>query len=129
MERSQHTPGPSESPEHEAEQQEKRQLHPLPPGLIEFYGLLAVLVVLMPEWLASGALKGLSLGRENADLPTPSMAWQRVPELRLATMSLLELRLLARQLGIVGYGRLARARLTERLLRRLRHPPGGPKLL
>ncbi|MGA1063264.1 MAG: hypothetical protein ACO3TC_02795, partial [Burkholderiaceae bacterium] len=34
-----------------------RRLHPLPRGLVELYGLLAVLVVLVPEWLASGALE------------------------------------------------------------------------
>ena len=33
---------------------QRRQLHPLPKGLVELYGLLAVLVVLIPEWLADG---------------------------------------------------------------------------
>ena len=129
MDRSQHVVERSEPPEPGADPEQKRQLHPLPPGLVEFYGLLAVLVVLMPEWLAGGALRGLSLGRENADLPAQSMAWQRIPELRLATMNLAELRLLARQQGIRGYGRLARLRLSQRLLRRLKQTPGNPKSL
>ena len=34
----------------------ERPLHPLPRGLVELYGLLAVLIVLVPEWLAGGAL-------------------------------------------------------------------------
>ena len=36
-----------------------RQLHPLPKGLVELYGLMAVLFVLVPEWMAGGALAGL----------------------------------------------------------------------
>ena len=103
----------------------RRQLHPLPPGLVELYGLLAVLVVLMPEWLAGGALRGLNLGQASQDLPATSMAWQRLPELRLATMNQAQLRLLARQEGILGYGRLDRSRLTQRLMRRLRRPRQG----
>jgi hypothetical protein len=117
------TPEPEEAarfPLDGAQPEPKRQLHPLPPGLVELYGLLAVLVVLMPEWLAGGALRSLSLGRDSADLPVRSMAWQRVPELRLATMSLAELRLLARQQRVAGYGRLERQQLSQRLLQRLR---------
>ena len=36
-----------------------KTLHPLPRGLVELYGLLAVLMVLVPEWIAGGALAGL----------------------------------------------------------------------
>ena len=35
---------------------EERSLHPLPRGLVELYGLVAVLVVLIPEWLADGTI-------------------------------------------------------------------------
>jgi hypothetical protein len=130
MDRLHHPPERSEPPEPGSDPEQKRQLHPLPPGLVEFYGLLAVLVVLMPEWLAGGALRGLGLGGgDNADLPAQSTAWQRIPELRLATMNLAELRLLARQQGMRGYGRLARQRLSQRLLRRLKQTPGNPKSL
>jgi hypothetical protein len=96
-----------------------RQLHPLPPGLVELYGLLAVLFVLVPEWMAGGALLGLRLGRDDADLPVSSAAWRRLPELRLASLSLAELRQLAQQEGLPGYARMERERLTERLLGRL----------
>lgn len=111
------------------ESQEKRQLHPLPPGLVELYGLLAVLFVLVPEWMAGGALLGLRLGREATDLPVASAAWRKLPELRLATLNLAELRQLARQGGIRGYGRLDRERLNKRLLQRLRAGAGGAKSL
>ena len=97
----------------------RRQLHPLPRGLVELYGLLAVLFVLVPEWMAGGAWLGFREGREGSELPVAARAWRRLPELRLATMHLRELRRLAQQLRICGYGRLNRERLTHQLLRRL----------
>lgn len=98
----------------------QRQLHPLPKGLVELYGLLAVLFVLVPEWMAGGALAGLREGREGSDLPMTARAWRRVPELRLASMPLAELRLLARQLRLWGYAGLNRDQLTRLLLGKIR---------
>ena len=97
-----------------------RQLHPLPKGVVELYGLLAVLFVLVPEWMATGVLQGWNDNREGSDLPPAAAAWKRLPELRLATMNLAELRLLAKELGLWGYASLGRDRLTARLLRRLK---------
>lgn len=97
-----------------------RQLHPLPRGLVELYGLLAVLVVLVPEWMAGSALFSFRDNREGSVLPVASGAWQRLPELRLATMTLAELRPLARALRLRGYGRCTREQLTAALLPRLR---------
>ena len=96
-----------------------RQLHPLPKGLIELYGLLAVLFVLVPEWMAGGALVGFKEGRDGSQLPVTASAWRRVPELRLAAMGLAELRLLAKALRIQGYASLRRDRLTVQVLKRL----------
>jgi hypothetical protein len=106
-----------------------RRLHPLPRGLVELYSLLAMLFVLVPEWMAGGALAGLREGREGSDLPPAAAAWRRLPKLRLATMSLADLRRLARQEGIGGYAGLDRARLTARLLKRLKRQPGKAKSL
>ncbi len=100
-----------------------RQLHPLPRGLVELYGLLAVLFVLVPEWMASGALFGFREGRRGSKLPAPSGAWKRLPELRLASLNLGELRLLARERGLIGYSREGRQELTIRLLRHLKARP------
>ena len=98
---------------------EQRSLHPLPRGVVELYGLIAVLVVLIPEWLADGTISiGQATGPET--LPMRSRAWRTVPELRLAAMNLRELRKLARQLRLVQYGSSHREQLTARLLRRLR---------
>ena len=97
-----------------------RQLHPLPKGLIELYGLLAVLFVLVPEWMGGVALLGFKGNRRGADLPAASAAWQKLPELRLAAMGVGELRLLARQLRIHGYASLGRDRLSGHLIRRLK---------
>jgi hypothetical protein len=98
----------------------QRQLHPLPRGLVELYGLLAVLFVLVPEWMAGGALFGFREARQGSELPAPSGAWKRLPELRLASLDLAGLRRLAHQQRLSGYGRLNRQQLTARLLRRLK---------
>ncbi|MEB3305093.1 MAG: hypothetical protein VKL58_02635 [Cyanobacteriota bacterium] len=107
-------------------EERSRRLHPLPRGLVELYSLLAVLFVLVPEWMAENALFGFREGREGSDLPVTTQAWQRLPELRLASLNLAGLRQLARQERIRGYAALGRDRLTQRLLKRLarqRQPP------
>ena len=105
---------------------QRRQLHPLPKGLVELYGLLAVLFVLVPEWMAGSALVSFRDNRRGSELPVTSMAWRRLPELRLAALSLAELRLLGAQLRICGYGRLNRERLTARLLKRIKRQQRQP---
>ncbi|MFM7464248.1 MAG: hypothetical protein ACKO28_02025 [Cyanobium sp.] len=107
-------------------EERSRRLHPLPRGLVELYGLLAVLFVLVPEWMAENALFGFREGREGSDLPVTTQAWQRLPELRLASLTMAGLRQLARQERMRGYAALGRDRLTLRLLKRLarqRQPP------
>jgi hypothetical protein len=84
-----------------------------------------VLFVLVPEWMAGGALFGFREGREGSDLPLPSGAWNQLPELRLATLNLAELRQLARSEHLPGYAGLGRDRLSARLLRRLRKREKG----
>ncbi|NDD44393.1 MAG: hypothetical protein EBZ29_00630 [Synechococcaceae bacterium WB9_4xC_028] len=107
---------------------QRRQLHPLPRGLVELYGLIAVLVVLIPEWLADGTI---TLGGRpgGAPLPMRSRAWRAVPELHLASMNLAELRQLARDLRLRGYSGDARQALTNRLLKRIRRRSGAGNAL
>ena len=106
------------------EQTPPRRLHPLPRGLVELYGLLAVLFVLVPEWMAGSALLGFRANRRGSDLPAAAAAWQKLPELRLAAMGLGDLRLLALELGIGGYANLNRDRLSARLIRALKPRKG-----
>jgi hypothetical protein len=87
---------------------------------VELYGLLAVLVVLVPEWMAEGALGRWGGDREGVPLPDAQGAWKQLPELRLAGMGLAELRLLAHDLRLPGYAGECRDQLSRRLLRRLR---------
>ena len=87
---------------------------------MELYGLIAVLVVLIPEWLADGTL---NIGQATAPvetLPMRARAWRILPELRLAAMSLRELRRLAQQQLLGHYASLTRDQLTFHLLKRLR---------
>ena len=97
-----------------------KPLHPLPKGLVELYGLLAVLMVLVPEWIAGGALAGLQESQDGEPLPATSAAWRRVPELLLASMSLVQLRQLAQGLRLRGYAGMGRERLNSKLLKRLK---------
>ena len=105
-----------------------RRLHPLPSGLVELYGLIAVLVVLIPEWIADGTLS-LSDNQRRTDLPIASRAWRTLPELQLASMNLSALRQLAREMRLWGYSSDSRDRLTTRLLARIkRHTKSGNAL-
>ena len=86
---------------------------------MELYGLLAVLVVLIPEWLADGTLS-MDIRKSGDSMPMTTRAWRTLPELQLASMSLSELRELARRWRIWGYSSDPRDHLTQRLLHRVR---------
>ena len=94
----------------------QRPLHPLPKGLVEFYALLAVVLVLVPEWLANTALENLDITKGER-LRLRTRQWQWDPELMLGAMTMVQLRQLARQQGLWGYSREHRDRLVRRLLR------------
>jgi len=98
---------------------ERRRLHPLPKGLVELYGLIAVLVVLIPEWIADGTISLGSRGGRHS-VPMTSRAWRTLPELQLASMSMRELRELSSELNLWGYSGDARDVLNARLLARIR---------
>ncbi|KKZ13593.1 MAG: hypothetical protein TH68_06615 [Candidatus Synechococcus spongiarum 142] len=84
--------------------------------MVEFYALLAVVLVLVPEWLANTALENLDITKGER-LRLRSRHWQWDPELMLGAMTMAQLRQLARQQGLWGYSREHRDRLVRRLLR------------
>ncbi len=92
--------------------------------MVELYGLLAVLVVLIPEWLADGTLS-MDLRKRGDSMPMTTRAWRTLPELQLASMNLRELRQLAKRWRIWGYSSDPRNQLTQRLLQRMRRQKGG----
>lgn len=100
------------------EPRERRRLHPLPRGLVELYGVLAVLLVLVPEWLADTLLERANISRGNPLMPF-SVAWRRDPELLMGRMTLWQLRTLAQRLGLRHYARNHREQLVNRLLHRM----------
>ena len=78
-----------------------------------------MLVVLIPEWLAEGTLS-MDIRKGGDVMPMTTRAWRTLPELRLAAMTLAELRQAAAELRMYHYGSATRNQLTIRLLRRLR---------
>ncbi len=97
----------------------KRQLNPLPKSVINLYGLLAVIIVLIPEWIADLGILFFNRGYED-ELPAESIAWESSPELKLAKLKILELRQLAKKLRIHGYSGDTREEIYQRLLKRLK---------
>nr|YP_002048884.1 hypothetical protein PCC_0225 [Paulinella chromatophora]ACB42674.1 hypothetical protein PCC_0225 [Paulinella chromatophora] len=96
-----------------------RQQHSLPQALLTLYSLIAVLIVLVPEWIAGGTLLAFRDAWNSSELPVTSYTWHNFPELRLATMSLAQLRLLASSVHLRNYSRLNRERLISRLSKRI----------
>ena len=85
---------------------------------INIYRILAILLIIIPESLAELMLsirnKAYSSGlEENND------SWEIIPELKLSTMSLKDLREMARSLKLQGYASENRANLSKRLLKKL----------
>ena len=95
-----------------------RRLKPLPKRIIKLYGLIAIIFVLIPEWIAESAI-AINQVNSNNNLPKVSSLWATQPELLLATMNFRELRALAMQLKIHGYANENKAGLSRRLLKTL----------
>ena len=96
----------------------KLGLAPRSKNLTNFYGFIAVLLVLIPEWLAEGAIF-LSKTITDHEMPKKGVAWHLEDELRLASMSLFELRKLAKETNLIGYSSDNRFLLIQRILTKL----------
>ena len=97
----------------------RKRLSPLPSGLIRIYGLLAVLIVVIPEWLAELTL---TMGTNNSHKPFPfkKVFWNNEPELLLSSMSIKEMRKFAKEQKLLCYSNENRQNLTKRLLKKLK---------
>ncbi len=93
-------------------------LTPASKRLMRIYAIFAILLVVIPEWIAELTI---SLRNSNAEkqLPKTSAVWEEMPELRVSTMTFKELRLLAQKLKIHGYARNRKNILSSRILKRL----------
>ena len=99
-------------------QKNNKVLKPLRLGMAEVYGILAVLVVLIPEWLAEVAIAICQINFRNK-LRLKRNLWQTIPELRLAAMNIRELRLLAKELNLQGYSNENKNVLSRRVFNAL----------
>ena len=82
------------------------------------YAIFAIILVLIPEWLAE-----LTIALENInkhqELPKLGSKWNEDPELKLSKMSFKEIRNLAHKLKVQGYSRDSKDKLTRKLLKKL----------
>ena len=103
----------------EAKKNNENGLNPPSKTLIKLYGFLAILLVIIPEWLAEVTL-GIENRSHNSGLPEKDIAWKTNPELRISIMSIKELRELAMQLRIQGYARESKDFLKIRILKKMK---------
>ena len=103
----------------EAKKNNENGLNPPSKTLIKIYGVLAILLVIIPEWLAEFTL-GIDNRSHNRGLPEKDIVWKANPELRISVMSIKELRELAMQLKIRGYARETKDFLKIRILKKMK---------
>ena len=84
---------------------------------INIYNILAVLIVIIPEFFAEFIFE-IGLSQINNQLPRESDEWSNNEELKLSKMNILELRLLAQKLSIHGYSNENRNSLIKRITRK-----------
>tara|TARA_Y100001968_G_scaffold119043_1_gene108479 strand:+ start:1026 stop:1373 length:348 start_codon:yes stop_codon:yes gene_type:complete len=86
--------------------------------MISIYGLMAVIFVLIPEWIAE---YGINLNNDQFKniLPRKSIFDVNNPYLYIAGMSIKELRSMASKLDIWGYSSEDKKSLSKRILKKL----------
>ena len=84
-----------------------------------FYGILAVIIVLIPEWLAE-----ISFNLNNPinvnTIPSNGPIWDSELKLKLNLLSIYELRVLAEENNLFGYAGDNKRILIKRLIKELR---------
>ena len=84
---------------------------------ISVYNILAVLIVIIPEFFAE-LIYTIEASQHKNVLPKEGEAWQNITELKLSKMNILELRLMAKNLNIHGYSCENRNSLIRRIERK-----------
>ena len=81
---------------------------------INIYNILAVLIVIIPEFFAE-LIYTLEVYQHNNTLQNEGEAWENNTELKLSKMNIYELRLMAKRLRILGYSSDNRNSLIRRI--------------
>ena len=84
---------------------------------INFYNILAILIVIIPEYFAE-LIYSFEVSQHKVKLPNEGDAWENITELKLSKMSIYELRLMAKRLSIHGYSNENRNSLIRRINRK-----------
>ena len=84
---------------------------------INIYNILAILIVIIPEFFAE-IIYSLGDSQYNNKLPIQGEAWENNKELKLSRMTIYELRLIAQKISIYGYSNENRTSLIKRILRK-----------
>ena len=95
-----------------------RYLQPSSKALVRLYGLIAVIIVIIPEWLAE-LIFSISKFDSEKQLPWNDDYWKTKTELRLAAMNIKELRALAMSMKIQGYAAEPKEVLSKRIEKHL----------
>ena len=84
---------------------------------INLYNILAILIVIIPEYLAE-LIYTFEVSQHKGILPNEGDAWEKDTELKLSKMNIYELRLMAKRLGVHGYSNENRNSLIKRITRK-----------
>ena len=84
---------------------------------INIYNILAILIVIIPEFFAE-LIYAIEISQHNNRIPKEGDAWANNTELKLSKMNIYELRLMAKKLYIHGYSNENRNSLIRRIKRK-----------
>ena len=86
---------------------------------INLYNILAILIVIIPEFFAE-LIYTIEVSQYKNILPNEGDAWEKNTYLKLSKMNIYELRLMAKKLRIHGYSSDNRSKLIRRIERKSR---------
>ena len=84
---------------------------------INLYNILAILIVIIPEYFAE-LIYSIEVSHHKGILQNEGEAWENDTELKLSKMNIYELRLMAKSLSIHGYSNENRNSLIRRINRK-----------